>query len=320
MGSKPGFFRRIFSRKYRPDGEWVENLDAMQQILPYVIRSRHAASVYFTETIDITHTLNYIRRHNAHPEIAKLSLFTVFLAALLRTGVLHPRLNHFVAGKRIYARNQLQASFVMKAEMSEKGREVVVKMTFNPEDTLADVATRVNRVINKVRTGNSPNHNTLMESVLKLPSFMLSMIFAFERILDGRGLLPKRLIDTDPLYSSIFIANLGSLALGPVLHPLYERGTVSLFAVLSEHREARYIEKDGRVGRKNVVDMTFTIDSRITGGFSIAEALQTLRALMENPELLEKQCRKEDLPGPLPARNEKVVQIPHRGKAGKLGT
>lgn len=282
-----GWIKRLISRDFRSDGRLVRHLEATQQIVPYVMGSRPAAAVYLKETFDITRTLDYIGQNNAQPDKENLSLFTVLLAALLRTGVLHPKLNRFVVGKRIYARNQLQISFTMKQKMTEEGSEMVIKETFHPEDTLKDVAAQVNGVINRARQNPVKSHG-LIENMLKLPPFLLTTVFYVEKFLNNWGLLPAGLIKTDPLFSSVFVANLGSLDLQTVFHPLYERGTISLFVVLGKYREEVPLwNMDGQLTYKSMVNVTISIDSRIADGFSISRSLQTLRTLLENPELLE---------------------------------
>ena len=80
------------------------------------------------------------------------------------------------------------------------------------------------------------------------------------------------------------MANLGSLGLGAPYHHLYERGTISLFVVLGAYKKGTALSEEGQP--RDYVDLSFTIDSRIAGGYSIAEALHTLKELLENPELL----------------------------------
>ncbi len=300
MGKFKHFLARLLPRNRQHDAEWVPDVGATQKIVPYVLKSRQEASVFLTEAFDITETLKYIDHYNSLAENEKISVFVLLIAALLRTGIHHPTLNQYVLGKRLYARKKLQASFTIKRELVEGGEEVVVKLTFKPEDTLRDVVKKINRVIDKVRDKKRTEKDDLIKTLLKLPPGILSMVFALEKLLHKWGLLPKSLVNADPLFSSVFIANLGSLDLGPVYHPLYERGTVSLFIVLSKQRAFNVAEKDGSLVSRKMIDLTFTVDSRITEGYSLSKALQYLKSLLENPNLLEKEFENQASQPPLP--------------------
>ena len=52
--------------------------------------------------------------------------------------------------------------------------------------------------------------------------------------LDHFNLLPAFFIQDDPLYISVFVANLGSLKMGAAYHHLYEYGNCPLFLVLGQ--------------------------------------------------------------------------------------
>lgn len=282
MSGEHGFIRRLLDGDIRSDGRLVRDLDDTQRILPYFMRTRQSSAILMKETLDITETLQFIQERK-QGEKGPYSVFIILMAALVRTGALHPQLNRFVAGRKVYARNKLQASFVMKQQMSEEGKEIVVKLTFDQNDTLAVVAERVNRAISSGRSKGTTKGNNLMSTLLKLPGLLLTLVFAADKLLDRCGLLPAAVIESDPLFASAFVANLGSLKIGAPYHHLYERGTISLFVVLGEYKKADAAHE------RSYVDLAFTIDSRIAGGYAIAQALHTIKELVEDPTLLERE-------------------------------
>jgi pyruvate/2-oxoglutarate dehydrogenase complex dihydrolipoamide acyltransferase (E2) component len=71
-------------------------------------------------------------------------------------------------------------------------------------------------------------------------------------------------------------------------HHLYEWGTVSLFVAMGKYAEELSLDQDGKLVKKTLVEITFTVDERIADGFYLARALQTFKQLMEHPEELEK--------------------------------
>ena len=56
------------------------------------------------------------------------------------------------------------------------------------------------------------------------------------RWLDSVNLLPGSFIHPDPMYASMFIANLGSVKLESAFHHLYEYGNIPLFAAHRPHQ------------------------------------------------------------------------------------
>ena len=61
--------------------------------------------------------------------------------------------------------------------------------------------------------------------MLRLPGPLIRLPLAIARLADYFGLLPRKMIDADPLYASVFIANLGSINYPAGFHHLWEYGT-----------------------------------------------------------------------------------------------
>ena len=118
----------------------------------------------------------------------------------------------------------------------------------------------------------------------KLPDFLLSPIIGAARFLDRWNLLPSALIKDDPLFSSVFVANLGSLGIDRAWHHLYEHGTVSLFCVIGSLRPRFVVGADGQPVVKPTLRLRFSLDERICDGYYAAQSLEILRADLEDPE------------------------------------
>ena len=86
------------------------------------------------------------------------------------------------------------------------------------------------------------------------------------------------MIEADPLYTSMFVANLGSVGLGAGFHHLWERGTCSTFGVFGEIET----EPDGR----RTAGINWTYDERVEDGLYASLALAGALGRLENPELL----------------------------------
>ena len=99
----------------------------------------------------------------------------------------------------------------------------------------------------------------------------------------GHALLPR--LEADPLFTSVYIANLGSIGLDTPYHHLYEWGTASVFMVVG-----RIFQKETRRGGelRHFVNVKFTVDERIAEGIYFAHAAALFQRLVAKPEILER--------------------------------
>jgi hypothetical protein len=86
------------------------------------------------------------------------------------------------------------------------------------------------------------------------------------------------MIDPDPMFTSIFVANLGSVGLAAGYHHVWEYGTCSMFATMGN----MYERHDG----VRCVDVCYTYDERIEDGLHVAISLAQIKERVENPEKL----------------------------------
>ena len=133
-----------------------------------------------------------------------------------------------------------------------------------------------------------------MSTLLRLPPVVVHFLMNLLRALDYFGLMPRAMIEPDPLFTSVFIANLGSIGYPAGFHHLWEYGTCSLFGVMGK------IEP-GEQGRRKMT-VAWTYDERIEDGLYSYHTLEGIRERVESPEFLELTAPKfEERPrqGPL---------------------
>ena len=85
----------------RPDGRVIKNLDPMQQIMPYVMKTRTDSMNMYEDTFACEAWDAYIKEKEA--ENIKLSYMHIIIAAIVRLIALRPQLNRFVMNGKIYA-------------------------------------------------------------------------------------------------------------------------------------------------------------------------------------------------------------------------
>jgi len=99
----------------------------------------------------------------------------------------------------------------------------------------------------------------------------------------------------DPLFSSAYFANLGSIGLDAVYHHLYEWGTVSAFVVIGKVYSKELWHGTTRT-RQRYINFKITFDERMADGFVFAKAGSAFYKLLSRPELLdlsEEELKKE---------------------------
>ncbi len=277
----------------RKDGSPIRGLPAFTGIMPYLMPDKAGSVIFYPEDYDITDTLAYIKewnRDNARGERVLLTLFEVVLCATARTICLRPRINRFIAGKKYYQRNRVLLSFVAKKELTDAGKEVNVKIPFRPEETLATTARKVRDYIRDCTSDDGEDNEKVVDTMMKFPGpFLRFFNFAYNW-LDNHNLLPYSVTQSDPMWSSVFLANIGSFGLDAPFHHLFERGTCPIFMAVGKVRAVNRLSKgpDGspRVEERRMLRVNYSFDDRIADGIYMGRSLELIKRFIENPALL----------------------------------
>ena len=272
----------------RSDGRRLRSLDPFYRIIPYIMRSRADAQNFFQDEIDIGPAEEWMRSRSAQGK-PHVGLLHLFVAALVRTYSQRPRLNRFVAGRRIYARNGLVVSLAIKKKLDENSAETVLKLPFRPTDTIDEVARVIDAAVagNKAAEASNETDRTARLFML-LPGFVLRGAMWLLRVLDSFGRLPRALIRASPFHTSMFVTDLGSLRIRPVYHHLYEFGTTSVFVAFGLKEEERVLDAEGRPSLRRTVGLKVVTDERICDGYYYASAFKELVGIFRDPAQLER--------------------------------
>jgi len=277
--------RRRWGDRY--DGRRVRTLNPFYQITPYIMRSRVDAQDYFEDEVDIGPAERWLRqmRDQGH---ARLGLLHLFIAAAVRTLSQKPRLNRFVAGQRIYARDEILVSLALKKRLQEDSPETTIKLSFQPTDTVFDVAARINAAVSEnkdLETRNETDNTARL--FMMAPGFLVRFLVWFLRTLDFYGKLPRAIHRASPFHTSIFITDLGSLGIRPIYHHLYEFGTTSVFIAFGLKERRHVPDRDGKIVERRYVGIKVVNDERICDGHYYASAFRYLTSLLRDPRQLE---------------------------------
>jgi hypothetical protein len=269
----------------RPDGDLVKDVAPVRGIMPYVMRGRNESAVLHEQVCDITKTRLWLRSFNrAREREQPATLFHLFLWCCARGLWERPELNRFVSGKRLYQRKGVYLSFAAKKELDDAAPLVTVKLPFPKDEPFAAC---VERIVAHIKEGRGPGGRMVDKELalaMKLPGFLLSFVMGALRWLDRYNLMPRFMIESDPLYTSLFVANLGSIGLDRTFHHLYEAGTASLFAVLGTPRREATTGRDGLTKLRDVLEVRWSLDERVSDGFYAGASLAWAKRIFEDPE------------------------------------
>ncbi len=256
----------------RPDATLVTGLPAIRRFMPFVSPRRNESLVLYEQDVAVEATL---RALEAIPGEERPTLFHALLHAIAHACHERTRINRFVAGGRLWQRDGVWLTFSAKQAFETRAPVIKVKRRFDVGESLEAVAADVRARLGRGRSGEKGQSDTEMELLLKLPGFVVRLAMWLASRLDGWGLLPRAMIEPDPLFCSVFVANLGSVGLDAGYHHLWEWGTCPIFCVMGRVRETPE-------GRR--VTLKWSFDERIADGFYAARALELVRERLEAPE------------------------------------
>jgi len=266
----------------RPDADPCPDVPHVRRIMPFIMRTRNESVVYFEQHIDVDEAERFLAESRAKDGV-RATLLTLVVFAFAR--VLHerPRLNRFVAGHRIWQRRGVWISFSAKKAKTDDAPIVVVKRRIEPGASFADVARALDGGISEGRSDRASTTDKELSLAFRLPTFVVGLVVRALFVLDRFGLLPRALIDADPLFASLFIANLGSIGLDAGYHHLYEYGNIPIFAVVGRTEDVLVADGAGGVRTARRATIRYTFDERIEDGLYCVRALERVKQTLEDP-------------------------------------
>jgi pyruvate/2-oxoglutarate dehydrogenase complex dihydrolipoamide acyltransferase (E2) component len=244
--------------------------------------TRTESAVYFDQNLRVAEAEQLIAsiRHE-HPQL-HVTVFDVVLWALARTFDLHPRLNRFVAGGRVYQREGVWISFTAKTELSDRGTLIEIKRRFDPAQPFLEMVRDLKEATARARSGAQGLADKELAIFLRLPPSLRRGVVRLAAAANAFNLLPRAFVEGDPFFASAFVTNLGSFGLDAAFHHLYEYGTIPLFCALGAiHDEV--VAEEGRPTVQRVISVKFSYDERVEDGLYAARALEDFRAMVEHP-------------------------------------
>jgi hypothetical protein len=266
----------VFGR--RPDATAVRDLPALRGFMPFLSPRRGESLVYFEHEIEAEAALRFAAERNRTRDPARpVTFFHLVLLAIARVLVERPRLNRFVGGGRLWQRDGVWITFSAKRRLEEDAPLLTVKRRIDPAQGLDGLVDGILAGLGEGRSGRPSASDREVGLLLRLPPPLVRLVLGLVHGADALGLLPRAMIDSDPLYCSAFVANLGSVGLEAGYHHLWEHGNCPIFCTIGRLRSSPG-------GRR--VTLKWSYDERIEDGLYCARSLERLRELLERPEQL----------------------------------
>jgi hypothetical protein len=264
----------------RPDGRLIRGLHPYRRIMGFVMPTRNESVVYFDSYVDAEQLLAYLDR--AGPRFG-CDVSHCLVASGFITLTRNPTMNRFSLGGRLYERNGVYLSFSMKRSQGDRGAKLsVVKLRLQEGETFRQLCERINSNIRVERSGEQTYADKEFGLMSRIPRPVLWLGVRALKTLDYYNLLPASFIENDPLYTSIFCANLGSLRMSAGYHHLYEWGTCSAF-IMAGQIEDRPVVREGKVEVRKILHLRYSYDERMDDGLNARFGIADLVYALEHP-------------------------------------
>lgn len=262
----------------RSDGTLLR-VHPIRRILLFLMPTRAESLVFFDAAADA----EALERFLESPEAAGAHVTHVTVAAANIALAATPKMNRFVMGGRLYERSSRQLSFSLKrARLDKEAAISTVKLEMRDGETFAGLVERIQASVKVERSGEKTRTDKEIDLFNLMPRPVLRLGVRVIRWLDEHNLLPAAFIGPDPLFTSIFLANLGSLGMGAGYHHLFEYGTCPLFIMIGQVEE-RVVSRDGVPVVRRVLPVRFTYDERIEDGLNARFGIDRFVRILEDP-------------------------------------
>lgn len=271
--------------KDRSDGYYLTRLDAISKLMPYIMKDRTDAHVYFEDRVSLEKIEPFIKEYRQKYNV-KIGFMHIVIASMVRAMSQKPKLNRFVVGQKTFARKHISISFIMKKAMTEQANDAAVKSIYDPRATIHDIVRIVNEDVDYNKIDSNENSTDVLAGILAfMPGFLISASIGLIKWMDGIGILPKSILDASPFHTSMFITNLGSIGIKAVYHHIYNVGTTSMFLAFGI-KEKETVKAKGKDVERKYIDIKVVADERIVDGFYYAQSFKLAMKYLQNPERL----------------------------------
>lgn len=276
-------------RRYgdRKEGRLVRSLSPFYKLIPYMMPRRCDRCNQYEESFEISVLDRRLRqlRVSGYKEISVLHFL---IAAYIRAVSMMPGLNRFVAGRKVYARNDIEIVLSVRRDESANSPTTTVKVAFEPTDTIFDVYRKIDERVSEIRASEDGEiADEYADMASHLPRFLLRICMSVLKFMDYFGWLPEGAINASPFHGSMMISDLGSLRISPVYHHIYNFGTLPMYISFGAKHRSYELNRKGEIVDKKYVDCKMVMDEGVVDSHYYAQLIQAFRVMFTHPEIVE---------------------------------
>lgn len=276
---------------YRADGKKVRDIDPIQRIVPHIMRHRHDSMNLIAVDLPCEPFDEFIKKESAAGN-GEYDYMHIIIAGLVRIIANYPRLNRFVMNGRIFQRNVINISFVVRKGMSPEAPDTTVKLEFTGHETIAEVRDKINAVVEANSNLDADNGTDQLARLITFtPNAVIALLVGLIKFLDKHGLLPKSIIEVSPFHTTAFITNMKSIKGPSIYHHVYDFGNTGMFFSMGKEAMIPVVIGKEVVPAKRLPFKIVT-DERFCDGFYFSTALRVLRKYYTHPEVLKEPLEK----------------------------
>lgn len=266
---------------FRPDGKKVRDIDPIQRIMPHIMRHRHDSQNMTQYDCPCEPIDEFIKAEAEKGE--RYTYMHVLIASLVRLIALFPRTNRFIMNGRIYKRNSIQISFVVKKGLSAEAPDTTVKLDFTGHESISQIRDMIDEAIAKNSNMDANNGTDKLARLITFtPNIVIGALVGLIKLLDKHGLLPKAVINVSPFHTTCFVTNLKSIKGPSIYHHLYDFGNTGMFFSMGKESMVPVVKgKEIVIGKR--LPLWIVTDERFCDGFYFVSALKQLRILLADP-------------------------------------
>lgn len=269
---------------FRPDGKKVKNIDPIQRIVPHIMRTRNDAQNLTSYDCPCEPMDAFIDEQLAQGKV--YNYMHMLIASMVRVFALYPRLNRFIMNGRIYRRNQILVSFVVKKDLSPEAPDSLAKVEFTGLETLEDVRRIIDDAIEANNNITANNGTEKLARILtSTPNFLIKFLVNFIKFLDKHSMLPNAFYKLSPFHTSLFVTNMKSIKGPSIYHHLYNFGTTGIFMSMGKESQVPVVSK-GEITIGKRMPIWITTDERFCDGFYFIAAMKHMERLLKYPALM----------------------------------
>ena len=126
------------------EGYRVKNINPFDSFIPFIMVDRSDSQNTVSDYFEVAPTEEFIKEMRAEG-LEGFGVLHVILASYVRMVSQRPRVNRYIRGQRIWARNEITVSLAILRKMSIDGVETTIKMHFKPDYDIYQIYDEVSR-------------------------------------------------------------------------------------------------------------------------------------------------------------------------------